>query len=327
MRTRLALLATVLGLSLAALPTPVDAQAPALVPASQVERWMKELSNWGRWGEGDQRGTLNLITPAKRKQAIALVEDAVPVSLAHVLDRGLFADNPRPIRAAMTLDSGGHAMDLYSIWYHGSTITHLDALCHYSHEGVLYNNLPKAAITADSGCGVLGVEHQQDGWVTRGVLVDIPLMKKVPYLNPGEGITAADLEAWEAFSGVRIEPGDAVFVRTGRWARRQALGPWNVAQQAAGLHVSAMPWVKQRDVALLGSDGVQDVLPSGVEGFQRPIHLLSIVTLGLPLVDVMDLEAVAAEAARRKQWAFMVTLAPAPVPGGTGFPVNPIALF
>jgi kynurenine formamidase len=319
--------AVALLLALGLLRAPLDAQAPARVPKAQVEQWMKDLSNWGRWGKDDQRGTLNLITPAKRKQALRLVKDGAAVSLAHPLDRGLFPDNPRPIRAAMTLDNGGHAMDLYSIWYHGSTITHLDALCHYSHEGVLYNNLPKSAITPETGCGVLGVEHQQDGWITRGVVVDIPLMKGVPYLDPGDGITDADLDAWEKFSGVRIEPGDAVFVRTGRWARRQALGPWNVAQQAAGLHITAMPWLKQRDVALLGSDGVQDVLPSGVEGFGRPIHLLSIVTLGMPLIDVMDLETVAAESARRKQWAFMVTLAPAPVPGGTGFPVNPIALF
>jgi kynurenine formamidase len=302
------------------------AQSNAL-PRAAVERWMKELSNWGRWGQHDQRGTLNLITPDVRKKALALVTDGAAVSLAHTLDRGQFPDNPRPIGQQMTLDSGGHAMDLYSIWYHGSTITHIDALCHYSHEGTLYNGLAKSAITAESGCGLLGVEHQKAGVLTRGVLVDIPRLRRVPYLEPGQGIGPADLDAWEKFAGLRIGAGDAVFVRTGRWARRAAVGPWNVAQSAAGLHVSAMPWLRQRDIALLGSDGVQDVLPSGVEGFSRPIHLLSIVALGLPLIDVMDLEEVAAEAARRQRWVFLVTLAPVPVPGGTGFPVNPIAVF
>jgi kynurenine formamidase len=312
-------------LATAALTT--GAQTPAQVPRAQVERWMKELSNWGRWGKDDQRGTLNLITADVRKKALALVTDGAAVSLAHTLDRQQFPDNPRPIGQQMTLDSGGHAMDLYSIWYHGSTITHVDALCHYSHEGTLYNGLAKSAITPESGCGLLGVEHQKAGILTRGVLVDIPRLRNVPYLEPGQGIGPADLDAWETFAGVRIGPGDAVFVRTGRWARRAAAGPWNVAQNAAGLHATAMPWLRQRDVALLGSDGVQDRLPSGVEGFSRPIHLLSIVTLGLPLIDVMDLEEAAAEAARRKRWIFMVTLAPVPMPGGTGFPVNPIAVF
>lgn len=305
----------------------VWAQGPAQVPRAQVDTWMKTLSNWGRWGADDQRGTLNLITADTRKRALALVEDATPVSLAHTLDRGRFPDNPRPIGQEMTLDAGGHAMDLYSIWYHGSTITHIDALCHYSHEGVLYNGMAKAKITPEAGCGLLGVEHQKQGILTRGVLVDIPLMKNIRYMEPGQPVTAADLDAWEKFSGVTIGAGDAVFVRTGRWARRDAVGPWNVAASAAGLHVSAMPWLKQRDIALLGSDGVQDVLPSGVEGFSRPIHLLSIVTLGMPLIDVMDLEAAAAESARRKRWAFMVTLSAVPVPGGTGFPVNPIAVY
>jgi kynurenine formamidase len=249
------------------------------------------------------------------------------VSLAHTLDRSKFPDNPRPIGQEMTLDAGGHAMDLYSIWYHGSTITHVDALCHYSHEGVLYNGLSKSNITPESGCGVLDITNQKEGVLTRGILVDIPLMKKVPYLEPGVGITPADLDAWEKFAGVKIGSGDAVFMRTGRWVRRQAQGPWNVALSTAGFHVSVMPWFRQRDIAVLGNDAVQDVQPSGVEGFGRPIHLLSIVTMGLPLIDVMDLEAVAAEAAKRKQWQFMVMLAAVPVPGGTGFPINPIAVF
>jgi kynurenine formamidase len=304
-----------------------DGQTRQPVTGEQLSTWTKQLSNWGRWGKDDQKGTLNLITPQKRKQAIALVKEGVAVSLAHTLDRGQFPDNPRPIGQEMTLDAGGHAMDLYSIWYHGSTITHIDALCHYSYEGVLYNGMSKSKITPESGCGLLGIENQKEGIITRAVLVDIPLMKNVPYLEPGETITPADLDAWEKFANVKIGAGDAVFVRTGRWARRLAKGPWNVAISTAGFHVSVMPWFKQRDIALLGNDAVQDAQPSGVEGFGRPIHLLAIYTLGLPLVDVMDLEQAAAECAKRKRWEFMVTLSAVPVPGGTGFPVNPIAVF
>jgi kynurenine formamidase len=126
---------------------------------------------------------------------------------------------------------------------------------------------------------------------------------------------------------VKIGSGDAVFLRTGRWVRRAKLGPWNVAASAAGYDASVMPWLKQRDVALLGNDAVEDVQPSGIDGVPRPIHQLAIAAIGLPLVDVMDLEAVAEAAAQRHRWEFLVVVEPVPVPGGTGFPVNPIATF
>jgi kynurenine formamidase len=299
---------------------------PPIVTREQVDRWMTEISNWGRWGKDDQRGTLNLITPDKRRQALRLVRDGVSVSLAHLLDKEKFPDNPRPLEQKMTLDAAGHALDLYTIWYHGSTITHLDALCHYSVDGKLYNGFSRQQIT-DAGCGVLGVQNQQNGIFTRGILVDLPRLKGVPYLEPGTPVYPSDLEAWEKFAGIIIGSGDAVFLRTGRWVRRAKLGPWNVATNAAGYHASVMPWLKRRDVALLGNDAVEDVQPSGVEGVARPIHQLAIVALGLPLIDVMDLEAVAEQAAQRHRWEFLVTVAAVPVPGGTGFPVNPIATF
>jgi len=300
---------------------------PRPVTKEQVAKWMTEISNWGRWGKDDQRGTLNLITPAKRKQALALVKDGVSISLAHDIDRVKTADSPRPLSAEMTLDAAGHAMDLYTFWYHGSIITHIDALCHYSFEGKLYNGFPRSEITQATGCPKLGVENQKQGYMTRAILVDMPLLKKVPYLEPGTAITQADLEAWEKFAGVKVESGDALFMRTGRWVRRAKLGPWNVAASAAGFDASVMPWLHKRDVALLGNDAVEDAQPSGVEGVGRPIHQLAIVALGLPLIDVMDLEAVAAECERRHKWEFMVTVAPPPVLGGTGFPINPIATF
>jgi kynurenine formamidase len=249
------------------------------------------------------------------------------VSLAHTIDKAPAPDSPRPIGQQMTLDAGGHAMDLYTIWYHGSVITHIDSLCHYSFEGKIYNGFPRANITQGPGCVQNGVERQKEGIITRGILVDMPLLKQVPYLEPGTPVYPSDLEAWEKFANVKIGSGDAVFLRTGRWAIRSTKGPWNVAREAAGFHASVMPWLKQRDVALLGNDGVTDVQPSGVTGSPRPIHQVAIVALGLPLVDVMDLEAVAREAATRKRWDFLLTAAPVPVLGGTGFPLNPIATF
>jgi kynurenine formamidase len=227
----------------------------------------------------------------------------------------------------MTLDTAGHAMDLYTIWYHGSVITHIDSLCHYSFEGKIYNGFDRAKIAQGPGCVENGIEKQKEGIITRGVLVDIPRMRNVPYLEPGTAIYPADLEAWEKFAKVKIGPGDAVFLRTGRWALRRAKEPWNVAAVAAGYHASVLPWLKARDVALLGNDGVTDVQPSQVEGSPRPIHQVAIVAMGLPLIDVMDLEAVSEEAAKRSRWDFLLTAAAVPVLGGTGFPLNPIATF
>ena len=301
--------------------------ADQTVTKDQVNTWMTELSNWGRWGKTDQIGTLNLITADKRRQALKLVRDGIAVSLAHTIDKEKAADNPRPLGQEMVLDAGGHAMDLYSIWYHGSVITHIDSLCHYSFEGKIFNGFERSAIAPGPGCPSNGIENHKNGMMTRGILVDLPRMKNVPYLEPGTAVYPSDLEAWEKYANVKIGSGDALFLRTGRWARRAEKGPWNVAASAAGFHASVMPWLKQRDVALLGNDGVNDVQPSGVEGSPRPIHQLAIVALGLPLVDVMDLEAAAETAARLRRWEFLLTGAAVPVLGGTGFPLNPIATF
>ena len=306
-----------------ALAAPPDPQTTKV----QVDKWMTELSNWGRWGKADQIGTLNLITPQKRKQALGLVKDGLSVSLAHTIDKEKAADNPRPLGQEMTLDAGGHAMDLYTIWYHGSVITHIDSLCHYSFDGKIFNGFERSAIAPGPGCPSNGIENHKAGIMTRGIIVDLPRLKNVPYLEPGTPVYASDLEAWEKYAGIKIGSGDALFLRTGRWARRSEKGPWNVAASAAGFHASVMPWLRQRDVALLGNDGVNDVQPSGVDGSPRPIHQLAIVALGLPLVDVMDLEAAAETAARLKRWEFLLTAAAVPVLGGTGFPLNPIATF
>jgi len=206
-------------------------------------------------------------------------------------------------------------------------ITHIDALCHYSFEGKIFNGFEKSAIAPGPGCPSNGIENHKGGIMTRGIIVDLPRMKNMPYLEPGTAVYASDLEAWEKYAGIKIGSGDALFLRTGRWARRAEKGPWNVAASAAGFHASVMPWLKQRDVALLGNDAVNDVQPSLVEGSPRPIHQLAIVALGLPLIDVMDLEAAAETAARLRRWEFLLTAAAVPVLGGTGFPLNPIATF
>ena len=309
------------------------------ITIEQVNRWETELSNWGRWGKDDERGALNLITPQKEVQAARLVKDGVTVSLAHFADLEKAADNFNfgPTRHEMFHNPNtgkiGGALDIISFGIHDGTNSHLDALCHYAlprdGKALVFNGHPQDL--DEAGCKANGIDRMGPGIFTRGILVDLPLLKGVPYLEPGTPVYASDLEAWEKYAHVKIASGDALFVRSGRWARRAKLGPWNAAREAAGLDASAMPWIRQHDIALLGSDGVNDVQPSGIvgagEAANRPVHTLAIAVMGVPLVDNAYLEDVAREAASRKRWEFLTTVQFTRVPGGTATSFNALATF
>ena len=309
------------------------------VTIEQVNRWETELSNWGRWGQDDERGALNLITPQKEVQAARLVKAGITVTLAHFasLEQAVDNFNFGPTKHEMFRDpQTGQirgALDILSFGIHDGTNSHMDALCHYrllrDGKPLVFNGHPQDL--DDKGCKADAIDRMGPGIFTRGILVDLPLLKGVPYLEPGTPIYISDLEAWEKYAGVKISSGDALFVRTGRWARRAAVGPWNAAREAAGLHASVMPWIKQRDVALLGGDGVNDVQPSGIvgsgEAAARPVHTLAIAVLGVPLVDNAYLEDVAKQAAALKRWEFLTTVQFTRVPGGTATTFNALATF
>src|SRR3954467_15417313 len=292
--------------------------------AAEFDELFQKVKNWGRWGKDDQLGSANLVTVATRKQAVALVKNGTTVSLAHNPLTERAEDNSSPFEHTMLR---GFNMDRYAVSYHGYAHSHIDALCHILYKDQTYNGYARADVNTDKGCTRLGIQNLKSGIVTRGVLVDIARLRNLPYLEPGTAIYVEDLEAWEKKSGVTIAPGDALLLRTGRWARRDKLGPWNVGQSAAGLHASVAPWVKARGVALLGSDAAEDVTPPRVDGGALPIHTLMITALGVNLLDNQDLEALGDTAARLNRWAFMLTINPMPVAGGTGFPLNAIAMF
>ncbi len=163
--------------------------------------------------------------------------------------------------------------------------------------------------------------------MTRGVLLDVPRLRGAPWLEPGEPIHVADLEAAEAAAGLRVEAGDLLLVRTGRWAYRDAHGPWDPHERLAGLHACCLPWLHERRVAALGSDGVSDVVPSRAEGYRLPIHAIAIPILGLHLLDNLELEALGEACREEGRWEFLLTVAPLVIERGTASPVNPIALF
>ena len=323
------LFALVLALSSAFTCYPL-ARAQQTLTKADIDRWMTQLSNWGRWGKDDQLGALNLITPAKRKEAAALVKEGVAVSLARESNKDTEADNANPYHHTMNLTGanpqGQWSVDTLSVLFHGYQHTHMDALCHIFYQGKMYNGFSQQEVTA-KGANKLAITNLKQGIFTRGVLMDMAALKGVPYLDGPVAIYPADLDAWEKKAGIKVGVGDAVFINTGRWARRAAKGPWDAEKGTAGLHASCAKWLKEREVALLGSDAASDVLPSGIEGVTHPVHLLTLNAMGVHIFDNCDLGALAAATAQRKRWTFLLTAAPLPITGGTGSPLNPIATF
>jgi len=188
-----------------------------LVTQAEYERWETELSNWGRWGEDDELGTLNLITAAKRKQALALAKEGFSVSLARDANATKEVDNPCPLEWALTTDRPETVTD--SIAYpciHGPGTTHLDSFAHMFFDGKMWNGYSRNLVTKQGGASKVSILTMKNGIVTRGVLYDIPKLKGVAYLEPGTRIFPADLEAWEKKTGVKATAGDALILRWGK---------------------------------------------------------------------------------------------------------------
>ena len=289
------------------------------VTAAQVDQWMQELSNWGRWGADDQLGTVNLITPAKRREALTLATTGEVVSLSLPISVVPPPDDPNSTTAFTSLSvsniPSGFLMERQQVAFHGSTVSHLDALCHAHHDGRIYNGLTLDEVFDENGCSRMGISGLAGGIVTRGILVDIPRLKGIDALETGTHVYPEDIEAWERRTGIKISAGDAIFLRTGRW----------INNNRSGYDITVAPWLKERDVALVGSDGTQDV--GQIPGTVLPFHKLVLVALGANIFDNMDLEALSDTAAQLNRWEFLLVAAPIPNPGGTGSPLNPLALF
>ena len=322
-----ALLAIAAGVSASACVASSQTSPEAREPISveQFHQWMDELSNWGRWGEDDEIGAANLMTDAKRQQAAALIQTGTAVSLAHDFLTEDADDVREPYQLQMTInDEAQNSGDRVEVYFHGIQFSHLDGLCHVFYEDQLYNGHDYRDVVTDDGCSMMDTTAMKNGLVTRGILVDMPRLKGVPYLEPGTKLYQEDIEAWEEHAGVRLESGDALLLRTGRWARRAAVG---AGGPMSGWDATVMPFMAERDIALLGADSVHEA-PDTVPGLGfNPIHRFAIVARGMNLLDNLDLEAAAETAARLNRWEFMLVVAPLRVPGGTGSPVNPIALF
>jgi kynurenine formamidase len=253
------------------------------------------------------------------------------VSLAAPIESRVSADNPDPaqhqmVQAPSAAGAGlAFAADRISMNVHGNADSHIDALCHVSFDGALYNGVSADAVTA-AGATELSIATAANGIVGRGVLLDVPRSRGVAWLEPGDHVTTDDLLAAERDQNVHIGQGDIVLVRVGHRRRRKEFGAWDAAATRAGLHPGLLPLLADRRAAVLGSDSNNDTAPSLADGVEFPVHVLAINALGLLLLDYLQLEDLVPLCEEAGRWSFLCVIAPLRMPMGTGSPVNPIAV-
>jgi kynurenine formamidase len=308
---------------------------PTIANEADYRRAMQELSNWGRWGNDDELGAANFITAAKRKQALALAREGLPVSLAHDIVQQQAPDAPNILERVLGPVNPTGTVDQYRYTgtYHGIVHSHLDSVdCHIMVEGKGYNGRAMEDITAAGGCPKGNINVLKDGVVTRAILFDATLLPGKAtaqgWVEPGTPIHAQDLEALEKLENVQVSPGDVILLYTGRWKRRAALGAWPRETGFAGYHADVAYFIKERGVSFIGGDGPNDVIPSGLPAsVPTPLHRLALVAMGVSIFDNLDFERAVEQARRLNRYEFLFTAAPLRIELGTGSPLNPLAIF
>jgi kynurenine formamidase len=313
---------------------------PGFVTLREFDEIFEAVKNWGRWGPDDELGTLNYLTPACVRAAAGLVRSGRQVTMSIPLNTVAGPDNPSPVLHHVVqghdIDIGSSgvtfATDYVGLAFHGDCHTHMDALCHIAYRGLVYNGRPALSVMTSQGATALDVTAYCRGLVGRGVLLDVPRFRGVPWLEPGEAVGLAEILAVEAAQGVRLGEGDILVFRTGHHARRLALGAWDNGYPPAGigkagLHVDTIPWMHERRIAAFLPDGDGETVPSNVEGVLYPIHPLQVTAMGMLAADSLQLEDLAVACAEEGRFEFMVVGLPLRLPGGTGSPWNPIAIF
>ena len=310
------------------------------VSKEQFDLLMREVSNQGRWGAEDELGTVNLITPSRRIAAARLVMDGITLSLAHETLTDETADNPNPYtHSIFTIEAAPEwFFDRIEVGYHGFVHSHLDALCHIfaAPENALYNGRPTSDVTMD-GAGSGSVEPYHDGIVTRGVLYDVPRHRGTDFVTIDAPAPGWELEDIAAAQGVEPRPGDAVVVRSGANAFYASRPDFEMGMfdDMPGVHGSAIEFLYNNDASVL----VWDLLDAGQQplgyGLRRPdgaairvpIHEIVIPYMGMPLLDNANLDDLADACDEAGRYEFLLMVAPLRVRGGTGSPVNPIAVI
>ena len=308
-------------------------------PMDRVRAVAKRVSNWGRWGKADERGTLNLITPEVVKRAAACVRTGRVFSLGLAFGAdgpqsgtvvGRF--NPQHYMTAIGAPFGAPGGFHYSddvICMPLQCATQWDSLAHVHYDGLLYNGVPAAEALSAAGAAKNGIDKLAvDGIVSRGVLLDLPRLKGLGRLAPSTVITPADLDAAVAKQRVAIHPGDIAIVRTGHLQVFQEGGDKEVyLWQGPGLGIDCIEWLRARDVAAICADNTAiEVMPCEDPDVFYPVHLLGIRDMGMPFGEMFDLETLAEDCASDGQWDFLLSAPPLKVSGGIGSPLNPLAV-
>ena len=299
--------------------------------ADELRALLTERSNWGRWGEDDERGAVNLIDARKRLEALALPRTGRVVTISRPYPKEPGPANPTPaqhfLRRGERPHGSGAVVDYYGFVYHGHAHTHLDALCHvWGPDGGWQGRDPDSFVTGE-GVTFGDVTAWETGILTRGVLLDVPRHRGEPHVVPGRPVHGRELEEIAERQGVEVRPGDALVVHSGRESYQAAhpaafLG--DRSQPAPGLHASCMRYVRDRDAAALVWD-LMDARPNEYE-LGWAVHPV-IYAFGVALIDNALLEPLAAACAEEGRYEFLLIVAPLRVPGGTGSPVNPLAVF
>jgi hypothetical protein len=311
--------------------------------------YFTRLSNWGRWGPDDNLGTVNHITDEHRARAAGLIRSGVAVSCARPITPGSsaedgatgiapqrfmlrtgqgLADPDRVARDGIELsDRQEGAAEYLGYAAHGHRITHLDGLSHIFWDRMMYNGRPATRVSAHRGAVEHDITAMRGGIVTRGILVDAARHRDVPWLEPGDGVTGAELRAILSAAGITAGPGDALLLRTGYGRKRREQSADPPAAGCAGWHASCLPSLHEWGVSMVGADTAQDIVPSGYPAVRLPVHAVGIVAMGLPLLDNADFEDLARHCERHRRWEFFFMLAPLPFTGSTSSAVNPLAIF
>ncbi len=295
----------------------------------EVMSYLRERRNWGRWGEKGSAGAINLIDAEKRLEAVSLVKNGRTVSLSRPFPVEPKAENPRPAQHFMSVmerpHGGGAAMDYYGIFYHGTATTHIDALCHVWDSGGMWDGKSPDETLNFSGGTYGTVDAWSDGILTRGVLLDVPESRGTSYVTLDSPVHGWELEEVAKAQGVEIKPGDAVMVYSGREAYAvDHGGNWAGGDSRPGLHASCLKFVRDNDISILGWD-MMDASPNEYD-IPWTVHGV-IFAYGVALLDNSLLEPLANACAEEGRYEFMLTINPLNVVGGTGSPVNPIAVF
>ena len=301
-------------------------QAPS---KSEVMSYLRERRNWGRWGDMGSAGAINLIDAPKRLEAVNLVKNGRTISLSRPFPVEPRTENPRPAQHFMSVmdrpHGGGAAMDYYGVYYHGTATTHIDALCHVWDSGGMWDGKSPDEILTFSGGTYATVDAWSDGILTRGVMLDVPRHRGSPYVTLDTPVHGWELEEIAEAQGVEIRPGDAVMVYSGREAyAADNGGNWAGGDSRPGLHASCLKFVRDNDISILGWD-MMDASPNEYD-IPWTVHGV-IFAYGVALLDNSLLEPLANACAEEGRHEFMLTINPLNVIGGTGSPVNPIAVF